>query len=327
MVGIIAIHAYNQEATNISSLFVFNHIQYFCSQVLGRVSVPLFFFFSGYLFFYKKDIFSKNVYIQQIKKRFWTLFIPYIFWISINISFLYFFDDYAFSVYYKNGLTFDEFLRSYWNIIDNSVPILYTLWFLRDLIILCILTPLIYFLIKKIKLLFPIIFLACWYLDLIGIPGFRSNSIFFFILGAYLSINKLSFTCLIRKIPLYLLLCLCLLFIALDLYYSIYNSIINKTCIIILIISILRLTPVITNRLATGQLFLLLSSSSFFIYLAHEPLLFYIKSYFKGVIVPMKYTIHYFASILTTLIITILLFLILKKLAPKFLNLIVGSRS
>lgn len=327
IVGIVAIHAYNQDIALNPQLSTFNHIQYFFSQMLGRVSVPLFFFFSGYLFFYKKEVFDKKIYLEQIQKRFWSLFIPYIFWISLNILFISFFDNYAFSVYYKDGFTLTTFLRSYWDLISDSLPISYPLWFLRDLMILCLLTPLIYLLVKKVKLLLIFILLAWWYLDIFNYPGFRSISVLFFVSGAYLSINKYSFSALIRKIPLPILLSLCIFFVGFDLYYSNINSTINKTCILILIGVVLRLSIALLDRVEINKVLLTLSSSSFFVYLVHEPLLSYIRSYLGGIMVPIKYTIYYFSCILLTLIISVAVYLLLKKIAPRAFNFVLGNRN
>ena len=51
----------------------------FFSSVLPTIAVPLFFFISGFLFFYKVD-FDKNVYIKKLKSRYHTLVIPYLIW-------------------------------------------------------------------------------------------------------------------------------------------------------------------------------------------------------------------------------------------------------
>lgn len=327
IVGIVAIHAYHLDISFNPQLSIFNHIQYFFSQMLGRISVPLFFFFSGYLFFYKKDTFNKEIYLKQVKKRFWSLFIPYIFWISLYILFISLFDHNTFSAYYKDGFTLTTFLKSYWNLISGSMPLLYPLWFLRDLMILCILTPLIYLLVKKVKLLLIFILLVWWYLDIFNYPGFRSISVLFFVSGAYLSINKLSFSALIRKVPLSILLPLCIFFVGFDLYYSIINSTINKTCILILIVVVLRISIASLDRFEINKVLLTLSSSSFFVYIVHEPVLNFARSYLAGIMVPIKYTIYYFSCILLTLIISVAAYLLLKKIAPRALNFVLGNRN
>lgn len=62
------------------------------SQILSRIGVPLFFVFSGYLFFFSKDntqtTFNKNTYLYKLKKRAKTLLVPYLFWNALMIVFV-----------------------------------------------------------------------------------------------------------------------------------------------------------------------------------------------------------------------------------------------
>ena len=83
IVGVVFIHS-NMLVVNIQGTiirydkwpvvaFIMNQF----SSVLADVCVPLFFFISGFLFFYNSD-FSKEIYIKKVKKRIKTLFVPYI---------------------------------------------------------------------------------------------------------------------------------------------------------------------------------------------------------------------------------------------------------
>lgn len=55
---------------------VFRHV---VTNELARIAVPLFFFISCFLFFYRSD-FSFAVYGMKLKKRIRTLLVPYLFW-------------------------------------------------------------------------------------------------------------------------------------------------------------------------------------------------------------------------------------------------------
>ena len=57
---------------------IFNHL--FDGEIV-RMRVPLFFFFSGFLFFFQ-GAFSKQLYADKLKRRVKTLLVPYLFWIS-----------------------------------------------------------------------------------------------------------------------------------------------------------------------------------------------------------------------------------------------------
>ena len=58
---------------------LFRHI---ITNELARIAVPLFFFISGFLFFYHTD-FSMKMYKQKLKKRVRTLLVPYLFWNTV----------------------------------------------------------------------------------------------------------------------------------------------------------------------------------------------------------------------------------------------------
>lgn len=64
------------------SLFYYN--SQFFSNVLGRISVPLFFFISGYLFFLDSK-FDLQAYRKKIRSRKRSLLIPYLFWNTFTI--------------------------------------------------------------------------------------------------------------------------------------------------------------------------------------------------------------------------------------------------
>lgn len=42
--------------------------------------LTVFFMLSGYLFFFRKTSFSRETWLTALKKRFWTLFVPFILW-------------------------------------------------------------------------------------------------------------------------------------------------------------------------------------------------------------------------------------------------------
>lgn len=82
------------------------------------------------------------------------------------------------------------------------------LWYLRDLIVISYLTPLLYFLIKRFKIWFFIPILLMYFGD-INIPfqGLSTSTILFFGLGSYIAINKGNLICTFRRfeIPCYII--------------------------------------------------------------------------------------------------------------------------
>lgn len=75
-------------------------------------------------------------------------------------------------------------------------PINTPLWFIRDLMVLVILSPVIWWLIRKVKILFVLILGIVWFFSIgefFCLPNLCHQSLFFFPLGAYFGINKLNF--------------------------------------------------------------------------------------------------------------------------------------
>ena len=64
---------------------LYDNIRILISGIIGHAAVPTFFIISGYLFFLSKDTFDFETYLSKLKRRFTTLFVPYIIWNSIYI--------------------------------------------------------------------------------------------------------------------------------------------------------------------------------------------------------------------------------------------------
>ena len=123
-------------------------VQIFFSETLPHVAVPLFLLFSGYLFF-KEGRFDGALYQRKLKSRFRTLFIPYIIWSTlcfiiavaqgkITPTFLHYFQGLWDTELWNDGVSFSRTLPGY--------PVNMPLWFIRDLMILVLISPLIWFL-------------------------------------------------------------------------------------------------------------------------------------------------------------------------------------
>ena len=146
------------------------------NQTLVKVAMPTFFVMSGYLFFANVEKFNKEIYQQKLWRRIKTLLIPYIIWNLLMAAKLKVFS-----------------LSIFWT--PANMP----LWFLRDLMIVSLLTPIIYIGVRKLGywlfvLLLPIYLTGIWAIQ----PGLNPYAICFFTLGAFLSIREMNLidTCL-----------------------------------------------------------------------------------------------------------------------------------
>lgn len=174
---------------------IYSTISYLFSSIIARISVPLFFFFSGFLFFYRTS-FNFSVYIKKIKKRGRTLLIPFLLWnfIAVALTFVLhtFFPNITIDDSTRNQSLLD-LLLTFWNY-HSGAPTNYPLWFIRDLIVVMLFSPLVYLLIRYCRqyglLVLGVLWLFGWW---IKEPGFSIMALFFFSMGGVFSIHQKNF--------------------------------------------------------------------------------------------------------------------------------------
>ena len=313
------------------------------SSVFAGICVPLFFFISGFLFFYNSN-FTKEVYINKIKTRIGTLLVPYIIWnfvafiillIQVHPKVVRFFPllkDYRVDIF--------SFLSSFWvtnlpiSMSGPANPINTPLWFIRDLMVLVIASPVIWWLIKQLKFGIIVLLGLIWFFSLgerIGFPGLCHQSLFFFPLGAYVGINKVDFVNFILKksvcsyVPL--------LYIVMSLADSLlqieaYNYVIHNLGIIIGMLSAVYLTA---SLLLRGKIHINVNliGASFFIFVLHN---LFLGKITKLVVMcfqpdsPFLVLFIYFFMPIFTIVICIIAYLFIRKHFPIFCSIIVGNR-
>lgn len=304
------------------------------SQILSRIGVPLFFVFSGYLFFYSKDdaqtTFTKNKYVYKLKKRIKTLLIPYLFWNLLMIVFILIMQKTDITSPYNHLSIHNvkDFLLCFWNR-GTDEPILFQFWFIRDLIVLCILSPIVYLLIKHLKFLPIMFFFLVWFLGLndIGIKVFERQALCFFFLGAYLSINKINMVNVSKKFSFYSVILYIFIVIVVLFYKGQYNVYLNRLSIVVGMVAVLFIVSSLIEKekIHNNQI---LSQISFFLFAFHTFVLQYVQSFLTGILPQnnLFIIIIYFLSVFFTIILSIILFKVLQRLLPNFLSIIIGQR-
>jgi len=208
IVGVVFIHAHlSSDFVNItaSDYPVFYVVNEFVSNILVRVSVPLFFFVSGFLFYYKTD-FNGITYAKKVKSRIQSLLIPYLIWNIFLLALYYFVQkipdiNALFSGEKERIADFSvvDYLHAFG--IGRDFPINYQFWFLRDLIILVVAAPLIFYFIRSTKGYGILLLGVLWlFEDRLPYNLFLLSSLFFFGSGAFFSISKTDFTQVFGKI-------------------------------------------------------------------------------------------------------------------------------
>lgn len=155
----------------------------FMTSQITRVAVPLFFAISGYLFFRNCQSFNMFFLKTKVKKRVKSLMIPYLVWSSLGfliVCFLQLVMPGSFSSYGSlSGYSLRQLaVALFWSPVGT-----YQLWFIRDLFICFLLSPLLYVALRYLREVFLLIFL---FLFLKGYQrGISIESVFFVSLGAY----------------------------------------------------------------------------------------------------------------------------------------------
>ena len=212
---IVIIHTFSGGSTGLifsnneidfHNVVFFEEIQRFIDGFLRGQSVPIYFFISGFVFFLSVE-WSREKYIQKLKNRVKTLLIPYLIWnmialLLVIISQIYF-TPFLSKPMQAWNFSLKNILLCYWEYkgellgieISSLHPINGVLWFVRDLMIVVLCTPLLYRLMKRGN---------CWFVVSLGVLWFFKecfderyaflngwlSAFFFFSWGAYMSINR-----------------------------------------------------------------------------------------------------------------------------------------
>ena len=186
-IGVMTIHAYNLEIYGIDSNddSVLAVLETFLRSFAEGICVPFFFVISGFLFFRN---FKMSMLFDKYRSRAKSIVLPYVVWTTLYyLFFVCIFRVPAIAnVMNSKGevsLGIGAYIRYVWEGY-------YTFWFLRVLIWMILLTPILYLLLKRRKYYWPepmLILLLLIGLGIINIPKVNLN--IYYVLGAYLGMN------------------------------------------------------------------------------------------------------------------------------------------
>ena len=298
---------------------------------LGETGVPGFFFISGLLFFH-----SKKHYQQKLETRFHTLLIPYLLWNALLLA-LYivaFMAGYPQDINGKSitDYTFIDYLRTFWDrgSYDNGnfVPILCPFWYIRNLLIMSILSPLFYYMMKYVREIF-LVAIAVWWLSTPH-NAFISQTILFFCLGAYFSIHKKNPLEIFEKQGKWYL-SLCIIFAVADIvvhtiYVTPINLQIHRFALIFNIPALFLLADYCCRRGFSSKL---LPHAAFIVFCVHYPIVIILRKACATKLGDASDLIHiplYFLCVIIVTAISILIYVGLDKYLPKVKNILSGNR-
>jgi len=310
-------------------------LRHLLSEEFARIAVPLFFFMSGFLFFKSTD-FSFSTYKNKLGKRVRTLLIPYIFWNIIVLALFFLTQTYLSSMTSgANKLivdyTLSDWLGVFWSHREN-MPICYQFWFIRDLMVVVLCSPLVYWIVKHIRIVGVVSLGILWCFNIwFPITGFSSAAFFFFSFGAWFAISRHNFVVDFKPLRLLFTLFYLLIVIADSILW--YKQIggfhfIHNIGIVIGLITIVAWTAhgIQKDKLKCSAL---LAGSSFFVYAYHGmAIALLVKSWVK-VMQPATELTMILGYLLIPFIIVGLgigIYIVIKKLFPFFTSLITGGR-
>ena len=338
MVAVVVIHTHiadiaigGEQLTYASQYPFFDVLYHLLTGMLTRVAVPLFFFISGYLFF-SQCTFSWQVYLRKLKSRVKTLLIPYIFW-NAALCAMVLVAQLLFPSFLsgKNTLVLDYGVSEWVDVVFANVP-MNPFWFIRDLIIMVVASPLIYAMLKYTRWV-PLVLLGI--LAGLGVnlhtTAMGIEPLFYFMWGAYFSINKVNVAqyCLNKR---YVFLALYVLLLVVDLYcwvnqpaYLLYA---HKTSLIVGVLAFMAWAArgVATQKLKVNNT---LTDAAFFLFCLHNPLTVFLSKLWVTFLAPMsdvKMIVGYLLIPLVVTIFLVCLYLLLRRYMPRFTAVITGGR-
>lgn len=316
-----------------ADISIFRQFHYFFDILLLRLAVPAFFAMSGFLFF-RGFTPSLQGYRSKFKSRIHTLLIPYLVWNLVAFFILLIKASPALAAQFPQYQNFDfsilNILKGFWSIPNSVYPYDMPLWFIRNLIVIQLFTPLTGILLKYCKIYsIAIVFFSELIYYYFYIPTYSVPSSFlYFFCGAAFARYLPELVENSRYIYLWAIV---YLLIAIPYLYSMQLNIdipglaeIRMICGIILIMKIA--SAMSEGGIKAPQL---MQNSAFFVYVFHGLFLTVIR---KGVchILPPANNLSAFIDYALIFVIlygaSVTAYLLLSKLSPAATRVLCGNR-
>lgn len=300
---------------------------------IGVVRVPAFFLIAGYLFFRNGQA-SPAWFRRKLNARGRSLLLPLMLWTSLSLAIVAVAQAVPALRGFFNGNTL-------WStpVLDMSLVqwvgayfgapwelFVYPLWFLRDLFVLVLLAPLIYYLIVVSRGGFTVAMLAWWYLGPHH-PLVTPGALCFFVLGSHLALHRTSL-----EVKPHVGLAVTALWLLMQTnVLDLPEADLGKLKTLAGIVVVLYLSCVL-NGMAGVSTFLRDAAArvSLFIFAAHEPLLTFVRKVYLHVFqpeAPWALLLAYFMVVAIVVALIVIAFKLAERWMPRTLNLLTGGRS
>jgi len=297
---------------------------------LSLLANPLFYCISGFLFFIGMQ--KANECWPKMKKRCRTLLVPYLIW---NAVFVLWFIILQNLPVVRNFVNSDVVSSVFGNGVGKGLyyllikPAAFQLWFLRDLILYVLFSPLIYILLKKMRWAFPVLLFVIATVGLIYLPSeVKVWGLFFFVLGGYFALFRQNV-----EIPQWLTITATILYVGNAVMVAILPDLIKGISVLFMLCGVIAIwggyDMIVKNENAKVTSFLAkLGTYSFFVYCFHEPVLNIIKK--VGLKVAgcndASLIVLYLACPIVMYCVAVLVAVLLKRYVPKVYAVLTGGR-
>jgi peptidoglycan/LPS O-acetylase OafA/YrhL len=308
------------------------------SEGVAAIAVPLFFVMSGYLFAYNLS-WSVPAYLQKLRSRSRSLALPFLYWNVLVLCLFAIGESVPMTRQYFSGASdvrsfgVLDYLNAFFGV--TRLPIVPQFWFLRDLIILCVISPLLYVIAKQQLAFIALAFMSLvwlfglWPMGLWPIHLVSHGAVVFFFAGLLAGTKGYSLFGLDRLgkyvAPCYLVV------LVLDALTKgeAFNDEIHGIGILLGVISVLYLSKFLlySPRLEKGLT--RLASASFFVFAAHEPLLTLVRKIAYVGLHPASgfmVLLLYFSAPILVICACVAAYFILKRILPTLTTALCGGR-
>ncbi|MEG2612636.1 MAG: acyltransferase [Alistipes sp.] len=334
IVCVVMVHSYTSTQCDINTSYypIYRFVSFFISLNLSQVAIPGFFFLSGYLFFHKQ-----GTYLQHLQRGWSRLLLPYLLFNAlILVAYLGVESIPSLNGYLSgNNLPvreygFVDFLRAFWDgghwNGGNGTPILHQFWYIRNLLLLGIFSPLILRYVRWTGGV-GLGLLALWWIFAPG-QAMIAKSVVFFTMGAWFSINRHDF------LPRFLrhsrpIMLLFILFSVMTMWFWDYAWSV-WLCRMGSLIGVAFVANMTAQSLVwRGHIFPLnhLQGLAFFIYAMHDPLIIFVKRLLLHAVPHTDWmlTLIYFVAPIVVIALCMAAFYTLKHFFPRLMSVLVGT--
>lgn len=354
-VAVVFIHSLGSPVPNCSVIVadpfsatsIYDLLRLLCSRVMPGFAVPLFFLISGYLFFYRMDTWRWEEYGGKLRRRVRTLLVPYLIWNVLYCLYLTWpqlwpvlTGDVPCSAWIGRLNTMGG-IHILWDshVISRSThlfglyyastaPVLVPLWFVRDLMVVVLFAPVIYWLVRRFRW-WPLAVVGLFYAVDLWLPwhGFSVTCCFWFVAGATFALMGCDLCDAFRRYR-YMALCVVavllpvslICYVTMNQHYNLLGRLFQVGYIVAAVVAVVGF---VTEGLNKGRLKVspMLAEASFFVYVAHIFLLKHVMHYLHTLVSgTASAVVVYFAVPIFTAAICLAIYVLWRKISKLLIS-------